>query len=212
MKSLQESLLDDEDVLIKNTEIDVIAEVKKYIKEHCQKVIKLKILKHNIVNADFIFYKNNITSLKLPFGFKFGEVNKIYCYGCDNLISLEGAPEECEKFDCEHCDNLKTLKGAPKECKKFYCSECLNLTSLKYAPEKCNTFVCTFCNKLKNLKGVPKECEWFNCSNCQNLTSLEGTPEKCDSFYCANCYKLNLSQEEINKYKAIIVHFEFYKL
>ena len=59
------------------------------------------------------------------------------CRGCNNLTSLEGAPEKIDgSFGCRNCPNLKSLEGAPKEVK--------------------GDFYCDFCKKLKSLEGAPK--------------------------------------------------------
>ena len=43
------------------------------------------------------------------------------CEGCKNLVSLDGAPQECDLFSCNGCPNLTSLEGAPQKCDGFYC-------------------------------------------------------------------------------------------
>ena len=51
--------------------------------------------------------------------FDFGIVNGCFdCNNCNNLKSLEGAPEKVDGyFDCSDCKNLKSLEGTPKVIK-----------------------------------------------------------------------------------------------
>jgi hypothetical protein len=73
------------------------------------------------------------------------------CSGCDNLVSLEGAPREVGGyFDCDYCENLTSLEGAPERVEgNFFCSYCPNLASLKGAPEIVGGgFICDYCPKL----------------------------------------------------------------
>ena len=74
---------------------------------------------------------------KLPI--PFAEVKGIFnINGCDDLISLEGAPEKVGgDFDCRGCPNLTSLKGAPEKVGgDFLCSECKSLKSFDGLPKK----------------------------------------------------------------------------
>ena len=191
-----EGLLDIED----NINIDASVITEDAIKDFLEKnynidIYIIKYVKNKFIvdvkgNADV---KNeNITSLTNNL-FKFNEVTKdFYCANCNNLTSLEGAPNKCFNFYCHHCDSLKSLKGAPKEVGgNFNCSYCDSLTSLEYSPKVISVrFSCYNCNNLKSLKGAPQECYSFDCSNCDSLNSLEGSPQKCHSFDCNSCKSL----------------------
>lgn len=118
------------------------------------------------------------------------KLDKLSCYYCLKLESLEGCPVECKQVDCYRCVSLKNLVGAPKVCEKFICTECKNLESLEGAPQKCGTFQCDNCPKLKTLVDAPKVCDNFDCGNCNNLKDLTGAPQKCKVFSCNRCEKL----------------------
>ena len=84
------------------------------------------------------------------------KLDKLSCYYCLKLESLEGCPAECKHVDCYRCVSLKNLVGAPKECEKFICTECKNLESLEGTPQKCKYFYCVKCPKLTTLKYLGK--------------------------------------------------------
>ena len=132
-KYIKESLLDDEDVLMKDTGDEVIKnEILKFLKDNYIDVTKYKISKKPI-NGKYVVdcshnlqVKNrNINSLTNGY-FEFGVVNGYFdCSGCDSLTSLEGAPKEVSKFYCHHCNSLTSLKCAPKEVNgDFNCVHC----------------------------------------------------------------------------------------
>ena len=118
---------------------------------------------------------------KLPI--PFAEVKGIFnINGCDDLISLEGAPEKVGKnFLCDCCVNLTSLKGAPEKIgRRFDCSYCDKITSLEGAPEKVGgDFDCRGCPNLTSLKGAPEKVGGdFLCSECKSLKSFDGLPKK----------------------------------
>ena len=196
---VKESLLDDEDILIKDTGEDTIKVVIcKFIYQTYGIFIDYKIRKKKVKGKLVLDSKcmirvidKNITSLTNDL-FIWGEVMGFDCSGCNSLKSLEGAPMKVNKyFDCSDCALLTSLEGAPKEVKgDFDCQGCKSLKSLKAAPEKIGgDFACDSCDSLTSLKGVPKEIGGsFSCQSCNSLTSLEGAPEKIGAeFLCRRC-------------------------
>ena len=189
MKSLKlqfESLLDDEDIFY-GTNSDKKF-IKNWIKDNYKFSGKLTILDDFIVDCTGFAYVKNKSITSLTNGlFRWGRVSGNFdCSECDNLTSLEGAPEEVGKgFDCAYCSNLKSLQGAPQSVGgNFYCSHCINLTSLEGAPE-------TVGGK-------------FSCSMCENLKSLKGAPKKVGlEFFCSNCPGLNISDSDYKKYRIV---------
>ena len=177
---LNESLLDDEDELFDRNDKTL---VELWIKENYKIYGTLKIYedKHGFVvdsNDKIKVTNKDIKSLTNGM-FRWGSVaGKFDCAKCAELISLEGAPNECDSFDCSKCAGLRSLKGAPNECIWFYCSECTELRTLEGTPNECDGFDCSGCIKLTSLKGVPKECNHIECNNCTNLTITDNERKK----------------------------------
>lgn len=144
-----------------------------------------------VINKDIIALTNGM--------FEWDEITNVFqgdfsCYGCDSLISLEGAPKKVRgDFSCAKCYSLTSLEGVPEEVGgNFSCYKCDSLTSLEGVPKKVGgDFSCGCCENLTSLKGAPKEVGgYFNCSHCNSLTSLEGAPKKVGGhFSCIKCKK-----------------------
>ena len=168
MKSLKlhfESLLDDDDVF--------------YDPANDEKVIEEWIMKHYTITGRLIISNDfevsctgrvsvkdkSITSLTNGL-FKWEEISSSFiCNQCNNLTSLEGAPEEVgNNFFCSNCISLISLKGAPKEVGGgFYCNHCENLKSLKGTPKKVGgSFGCSDC---PNLKITDSDRKKYNIEN-----------------------------------------------
>ena len=135
--------------------------------------------------VNILIHDEYLINGKLPF--PFGDVKEIFnVNSCDDLISLEGAPEKVGKsFFCECCHNLTSLKGAPKKVgRNFDCSYCDKLTSLEGAPEKVGgDFVCSGCKSLTSLEGAPEEVGGnFLCASCKSLKSFDGLPKKIEGY------------------------------
>lgn len=134
-------------------------------------------------------FLNNLFLKKIP------DLSNILVEGdfdCSNnqLITLEGAPQEVYGIFSCHNNKLTSLKGAPREVhSNFDCRE-NRLITLEGAPSPqyfYGSFDCSN-NKLTTLKGAPqKEVRgYFNCSN-NELKTLEGAPQVVrKSFYCIN--------------------------
>ena len=163
---IKESLLDDEDVLMKNTGDEVIKnEILKFLKDNYKGVCKIS---KKPINGKYIVdcsrsleVKNrNITSLTNKY-FVFGVVNGyFYCFDCKSLTSLKGAPKKVGgNFNCSYCESLTSLKGAPEKVGgSFSCSYCNSLTSLKGAPKEVGgSFYCMDCKQQFNEKDVKNE-------------------------------------------------------
>ena len=151
LNSCLESLLDDDDIYLDPKNDKKVVE--EWIKNNYIIAGKLTISDDFVVDCSGDVYVKNRNIESLTNGlFSWGDVRGDFdCTGCNNLKSLEGAPEnvggdfyckKCEKltsleggpeivgrnFSCSNCENLKTLKGAPKKIGRgFWCSDCLNL-------------------------------------------------------------------------------------
>ena len=116
------------------------------------------------------------------------------CSYCEDLTSLEGAPDSVTgDFDCGYCYKLTSLEGAPDSVTgNFYCSGCTKLESLEGAPDSVTgNFYCWSCTKLESLEGAPNSVTGgFYCRYCTSLTSLEGAPDSTGDFDCSGCTKL----------------------
>ena len=124
MKSLQESLLDNDGELFGRTSTVLI---EYFLKENYNIDGEIDIEK-SVVNIDgFIYVKNKDLETLTGDLFTFGEVQGgFYCGGDlyeSKLKNLKGAPKKVsEDFDCSGCTELMTLEGAPIECGRFLCS------------------------------------------------------------------------------------------
>ena len=196
MKNLKlylESLLDDEDTLAYNP----LEEIQRFLTKTYGKYSNFRIEEGSdgiyiVTPGVRILAVNDPDATRLTNGlFRFSpKLDRLNCYNCTKLQSLEGCPEECARIDCRGCKSLKNLIGAPQVCELFDCGYCQELKSLEGAPQVCDIFDCGYCPKLKSLEGAPQKCVEFICSGCKNLTSLEGAPQKCKYFYCVKCPKL----------------------
>ena len=188
-----ESLLDDEDALAYNP----IEEIQRFLTKTYGKYSNFRIEEGSdgiyiVTPGVRILAVNDPDATRLTNGlFRFSpKLDRLNCYNCTKLQSLEGCPEECTRIDCRGCKSLKNLIGVPKNCSVFNCMECDSLKSLEGGPQKCDSFTCAHCDGLKDLTGAPQKCAEFSCSGCKNLTSLKGAPQKCKYFYCIKCPKL----------------------
>ena len=207
-ETINESILDDEDVLLDPERDKEI--IKSWIEDNYKIGGRLKINNDYTVDCsgNVVVKNSNIESLTNGM-FHWGKIGEDFnCYRCKNLKSLEGAPKEVGGyFDCSYCENIRSLEGAPKYVRSnFYCSYCENLKSLEGAPKEVDgNFKCSGCINLTSLKGAPKEVRGdFECDNCKNLTSLEGAPKEVgDCFWCGDCKNLKLTDSDLEKYEII---------
>ena len=207
---INETLLDDFDKL--SDLANVKDDIRQFLKDNYKLSSKFRIskkpnkdglyevdCKHFTGRFDYVGVINKNIHRLTNGSFVFINVVDFDCHLCQNLTSLEGAPEEVKgNFCCGYNRNLTSLKGAPKKVgDKFECLDCPNLTSLEGAPEIVGgTFRCNNCPNLKSLKGAPKEVKYdFNCTNCQDLTSLEGAPKKVGTFSCDSIF----TEEDVKK-------------
>lgn len=166
LKLYLESLLDDEDALAYNP----IEEIQRFLTKTYGKHVSFKIKKGSsgiyvVTPGTNTLSVEDPDAVSLTNGlFRFSpELDKLNCYNCTKLQSLEGCPGKCGCIDCRRCTSLKTLEGAPTKVPIY--------------------FMCDDCSNLKTLKGAPKECWRFSCSRCDALTDLTGAPQKCNSFF-----------------------------
>ena len=180
MKSLYESLLDDEDVLV--DKVDVKSLIEEWLKENDIK--NYKINKDNTINVNGSVYLKRYPESELPSYIQFRNIKGSFSIYSNKLNTLKGCPEKVGiSFDCAGCDSLQTLEGAPKIVGgHFHCSYCKSLKTLEGAPEKVGgLFECNSCPSLKSLEGAPKEVGWyFNCRNCGKEFTKEEVLSLCN--------------------------------
>lgn len=133
--------------LTKNIGVGKIRLIEDWMNQHT-----IVVIGSYIVNKDWTIdvkgsiWLNDNKIETMPEYIKFGKIDGNFNYsGCENLVSLKGAPEEIDgSFYCEMCTQLSSLKGAPKKVHgNFNCSGCENLESLEGAPEEIDGhFVC----------------------------------------------------------------------
>ena len=93
--------------------------------------------KHIDFNTSITIRDVDLIDGKLPF--PFGKIDGYFdCAFLDDLVSLEGAPEEVTgDFFCSNCPKLTSLEGAPEKVGGDFCTHlCPNLTSLEHLPKK----------------------------------------------------------------------------
>ena len=137
---INESLLDDLEDLEKNSDNVIEKELLEKFLDKNYRIDGKYTIKNGVVDVKGSVTVKNRDLTELTNGlFVFGNIDdSFYCYSCEKLKSLKGAPKEVGKnFYCYECDNLKTLEGSPVSVgRSFYCSYCKSLTSLKGAPKK----------------------------------------------------------------------------
>lgn len=213
---LKESLLDNEKDLINNHDKILISEFLEnnyrgdwIISDEPNSNGKYEVSSKRSVIA----INKKLTSLTNEL-FIFKYINGYFnCDGCEELISLKGAPKEIKKsFSCNYCYSLTSLKGAPEKVgTDFRCYGCSGLTSLKGAPKKIKgCFDCSYCKSLTSLEGAPEEIgDYFDCRNCKSLISLKGAPKKVfDYFNCSSC-KGQFTEEDVEKVSDVKGYIQF---
>lgn len=198
MRTLYESLLDDEDTILNNTDQSIRDSIEKFLKDNYRGGYRCTITDKTTKDGKYIvdccgnlslFHgKRNLTNGLFVFGRVEGDFD---CSYVEFIENLEGSPREVYgNFSCDNCKSLKTLKGAPKKLQGvFICSNCESLKDLVGAPKETYGFECIGCSRLKDLKGAPEKVYGkFTCSSCACLTSLKGAPKTVTSiFNCRGC-------------------------
>ena len=150
VNSLNESILDSDDVYLSGADKLVVEE---WIKDNYEFSDKLVISDDLVVacRGDVNVTNEKVESLTNGL-FRWGEVGGM--------------------FNCSSCENITSLEGSPKKVGgDFYCGSCKNLTSLEGAPEEVGgIFNCRYCENLKSLEGAPKKVyDKFYCGHCKKL-------------------------------------------
>lgn len=189
MKSLRESIFDDDDI-IKGAESDILKRIIDFITSNYGSADRIPLTEDKIN----ITQKGDRYVVKLRPGTMrvtvLNEVKqKFTSINCGGLFDFD---DFTFNFELVACPNLESLSGCPKKITgDFYCANCRNLSNLIGGPEIVSgKYNCSECNGLVDLTGSPKQCGTFNCQGCDNLKSLKGAPKKVDSFYCDECKQL----------------------
>jgi hypothetical protein len=140
------------------------------------------------------------------YGIRFGKVTGFFDCSRNNIINLEGCPEEVgDSFFCSH-NQLTSLQGGPKVVGMDY--ECANnnLVTLEGSPEEVIDFDCCF-NNLTNLEGAPKKVKGlFQCYGNPDMTSLKGAPLEIDGLFECDAFRLNAGQWNIEGWLSVLNH------
>ena len=181
-------------------------------------------------DEDVKISNNMLIDHHLPFNF--GDINGAFsCSNCEDLYTLQGAPEKCKSFYCNNCNNLTSLVGAPKEVEyTFDCSDCKNLPNLEGITQIVEYIDVARCSSLTSLIGCPKKIKgnldcsktaiknligapeyigkYFDCKWCNNLQTLEGSPKEVGiNFNCSYCQNLS----SLNGLKYVGKRLQFYE-
>lgn len=215
MRSLKESLLNDEDDLVGG--LDKKSIIESWLLS--QKVTSYKLLKNldivvnqacHIILSDeeeelpqyinFSWAKHNFTivgkSLKTLRGCPKRCSGHFVVALCPKITSTIGVPQNAYSLSFLVCDNLSKIEGLPNQIRNSIRFEfCPKLKSLKGCPKIVgNGFRCIGCDGLENLEGCPEVFTEYNssvvCSYCDNLKSLKKLPSKFFSLSCHDCPKL----------------------
>lgn len=183
MKSLQESLLDD-DV---NIDAGIIEEIRKFLDENYVWSNKFKISKKP-KNGKYVVTSTRRDIIpkskceQLTNGlFIWGNVKDFLIFNCNKLKSLEGSPEVCNNFMIDGCgDNFNSLEGCPKEIKNTFFIKNSFIQSIKGMTQDVKNIYIYNCPKLQNFEGCPKELTGeINFSGLMSMDkNLKGFPEK----------------------------------
>ena len=202
MKSLQESLLDDDlvDKLDKSIKDEIKAFLRHTYKGHTNcKISRLpnKDGKYEVSSTGNIQVKDINIEYLTDGSFIWTTVDGDFaCFGCTKLKSLEGAPEKVGGgFTCMGCKSLESLKGMPEFVGGLAdFTWCKSLESLEgIAREIIGGLTIESCDKITSLKPLKNSeiLRYFICSGCSKLTSLEGAPKMLSgAFACNNCTSL----------------------
>lgn len=199
LNNIYESLLDDEDTILNNTEQSIQNSITEFLEDNYRGGDKCIITDKTTKDGKYIvdcygdlsllYGRRNLTNGLFVFERVEGNFD---CSYTEYIKNLEGSPREVYgNFSCDNCKSLKTLKGAPEYvgC-DFECYCCENLISLEGGPKNVGySFACNGCHKLKSLKGAPKKLLQgvFMCSNCVSLKDLVGAPKETCGFECIGC-------------------------
>ena len=138
------------------------------------------------------------------YGIRFGKVTGFFDCSRNNIINLEGCPEEVgDSFFCSR-NQLTSLQGGPKVVGMDY--ECANnnLVTLEGSPEEVIDFDCCF-NNLTNLEGAPKKVKGlFQCYGNPDMTSLKGAPLEIDGLFECDAFTLKPGQWNIEGWLSVL--------
>ena len=218
MKSLYESLLDDEEEIV--DKLDVKPVIKAWMSKYARNV-SYNINDDNTidVNGHLSLYTkeipgyiqfNNIKGNFHLVGFNGEKLNGmpkkvkggLFITGCINLKDLEGAPEEVKGYiDISDCLNIESLKGLEHiTCEEIKLSD-IYITNLEYMPTVKHKVELTGLRLLNSLKGMPKKVGTLDIMNC-NMKNLKGIAEIVDGSmainFCTNLTTLKYMPKEIH--------------
>ena len=159
MKDLYESILNDIDVTLTDSDVKVARVlIQKYLEDNYSYRGNCTVSEKP--NKDGLYEVSSDSGIEV-------KNTKITSFTNGSFVwtNVEGY------FNCSNCNSLKTLEGAPKEVEgTFYCTGCKSLKTLEGAPEIVHHFDCSYCKSLKTLEGAPEIVRGnFYCSDCGKL-------------------------------------------
>ena len=235
MKSLQESLLDDEDDLIKSTDKDLKnkrkQEIIKYIEDHYwianihgNQLKPSRAVKINTKDwtVDILNKKENIYTVSpepkfgieptrelFPTGglFKWGKINAMYkVWGC-KMEECEGKPDSIHTVYLTRMHDIN-LSALPDDVFKLEIFDC-DIETMQGCPKDIEVCQLTSCNKLKSLKGMPDEIYFLNIQYCRSIKDLIGIPKKIKKYlWLDRCSSLK-SLKGLDKDSIRGAHFNY---
>ena len=209
MKSLQESLLDNDDVLFDR--MDKTMQIEQWMKtdgDHFE-IRDYKINSDCTIDCETINIRNNGSFEEFPYYINFNKVQYVTITGVQNFKSGRGLPKKCKKLVIAESYQLKTLDLPTEDIEELVIFDCPILTTINTNIKSnhidfLRIWNCPRLENLKNIinnvkqanivdlsslprvlsmKGLPDKINQLNLSHCRNITSIEGCPKHIKEIY-----------------------------
>ena len=197
MRSLKESLLNDEEALV--TKMDTKALIEYWLGN--QNIRDYKLLKDNriVINQPHILIELGDDETELPEYINFSRSKHNFTIRGRGLKSFRGFPKKTHTITLVECNSLEDLEGIPQDVKNYYMYMCEGLKSLKGLPLFIKGSIrLAYCPQLTSLKYCPKimESQLF-IEGCDSLEDLQGANEKFSYKFHSVIIKYNLNLKSL---------------
>ena len=221
MKSLQESLLDDEDILMDKSDMHI--QVKKWLEDNSYdlKIKNYKINNDNTIDCDSVDVWHRGDFEEFPVYIKFNKVGNFHIDGVQHLKSTRGFPIICDKIFIKEayflekidiptekindaliivdCPALEEIRTKTKSVDLLRLWNLPKLENLEHITKSVRSVELHSLSKIKSLKGLPNKINVLEIMHCRNLTSLDGCPKHINGLFA----KFGVNDEFIDKLKDI---------
>lgn len=113
------------------------------------------------------------------------KVDRIEIHSCDNLKTLDGAPNEVFDFFCSNNQKLKNLQGSPKIVENlFFIDNNYNITSLEGSPKSVGSYI-IHKSPFESFEGITQDIKTnLDCTDCSNIKSFKYLPRNLPVLAC----------------------------